>query len=138
VCVRVWGGGSNSTAVLLEFPLSVIQRADLPRLQPSRNAMEVKGVVAHTPCHHTLVARCRSLVRLALNAQVHDMVPADGAVVHHNICASKSAKHTRNEKDRVRQRATRPPPPYPRQEGKDGGLAKRRRNPRMGVGETEN
>ena len=47
--------------------------------------MEVEGVVAHPPGHSALLAGGAGLVGLALDAQVHDVVPADGAVVHHDV-----------------------------------------------------
>ena len=47
--------------------------------------MEVEGVVAHPPGHGTLLASGAGLVGLTLDAEVHDVVPADGAVVHHNV-----------------------------------------------------
>jgi hypothetical protein len=31
--------------VLLELPISVVKRADLTRLEPARNAVEVEGVL---------------------------------------------------------------------------------------------
>lgn len=34
-----------STTILLELPISVIEWADLTRLQPSRNAVEVESVL---------------------------------------------------------------------------------------------
>jgi hypothetical protein len=91
--------------LLLEFPLPVVQRADLPGLQPPWNTVEVESMlqrttifiiwgdnnmsdgtyVANSPGNSALVTRSRSLVRLALNAQVHDVVSADGAVVHDNV-----------------------------------------------------
>lgn len=36
-------------AVLLELPFSVVQRANLARLQPARDAMKVKGMIADAP-----------------------------------------------------------------------------------------
>ncbi len=47
--------------------------------------MEVEGVVAHPPGHGALLAGGAGLVRLTLDAQVHDVVPADGAVVNVNV-----------------------------------------------------
>ena len=42
-------------------------------------------MVADTPCYRALL-RCRGcLVGLAFYAQVHDVVAADGAVVHHDV-----------------------------------------------------
>ncbi len=72
-------------AVLLELPVPVVEGTDLARLEPPRDAVEVEGVVAHAPGHGALLARGRGLVRLALDAQIHDVVAADGAVVHHDI-----------------------------------------------------
>ena len=47
--------------------------------------MKVEGVIAHPPGNGALLASGAGLVGLALDAQVHDVVPADGAVVHHDI-----------------------------------------------------
>ena len=77
-------------AVLLELPVSVVQGADLPGLQPPGDAVEVEGVVAHPPGHGALLAGGAGLVGLALDAQVHDVVPADGAVVHHDVPGPQS------------------------------------------------
>jgi hypothetical protein len=33
------------TAVLLKFPVSVVQRADLASLEPTRDAMEMEGML---------------------------------------------------------------------------------------------
>ena len=52
--------------------------------------MEVEGVVAHPPGHGAPLAGGRGLVGLALDAQVHDVVPADGAVVHHDVPGPQS------------------------------------------------
>ena len=49
------------------------------------DAVEVECVVAHPPGHGTLLASGAGLVGLTLDAEVHDVVPADGAVVHHDI-----------------------------------------------------
>ncbi|KAJ8520660.1 hypothetical protein ON010_g17914 [Phytophthora cinnamomi] len=43
---------------------------------------------ADAPGHCALLAGGRRLVGLALDAQVHDVVAADGAVVHHDVCAA--------------------------------------------------
>jgi len=77
-------------AVLLQLPFTVIQRADVSRLQPARNAMEVEGVVADSPCGVTLLTCGRHLVSLAIDAEIHDVVPADGAVVHDDIPSPES------------------------------------------------
>jgi len=72
-------------AVLLEVPLAIVQRADLAGLQPPGDAVEVEGVVANAPGHGALLAGGGRLVRLALDAQVHDVVAANGAIVHHDV-----------------------------------------------------
>ena len=73
----------RSLAVLLELPVPVVEGADLPGLEPSRDAVEVECVVAHAPGHSALLVAC--LVRLALDAGVHYVVPADGAVVDMDV-----------------------------------------------------
>jgi len=51
----------------LEFPVSVVERADLTGLQPTGDAMEMEGVVADTPSYGTLLAGGRRLVGLTFN-----------------------------------------------------------------------
>jgi len=46
---------------------------------------QVDTHVADAPSHRTLLRRGRSLVGLAVNAQIHDVVAADGAVVHDDV-----------------------------------------------------
>lgn len=72
-------------AILLEFPFSVVERADLSSLQPTRDAMEMERMVAHTPGYCTFLAGGRCLIRLALDAQVHNMISTNGAIVHHDV-----------------------------------------------------
>lgn len=55
----------------MELPLSVVQGADLPSLEPARDAVEVEGVVADTPGHSALLTGGRGLVRLALYTWEH-------------------------------------------------------------------
>merc|ERR1719384_1185630 len=78
-------GRPCSPPILLKLPLAIVQGADLPSLQPTRDAMKVEGVIADAPSHGALLAGVGTLVRLALNAQIHDVVPADGAIVHDNV-----------------------------------------------------
>ena len=47
---------------------SLTEWAHLARLEPARDAMEVKRVVADAPCNGALIARRRRLVSLALDA----------------------------------------------------------------------
>lgn len=51
-------------SVLLEFPLAVVEWADVSGFQPPGNAMKVERVVAHAP-RHRAVLRIRVRVRLA-------------------------------------------------------------------------
>lgn len=43
----------------------------------------------HTPRHGALLARRTSLISLALNTKIHDMITTNRTVVHHNICKRK-------------------------------------------------
>jgi len=52
--------------------------------------MKVERMVAYTPRHSALLAGCRSLVCLTLNAEIHNMVSADGAVVHDYVPSPES------------------------------------------------
>ena len=97
-----------SVSVLLELPVPVVEGADLPGLQPAGDAVEVEGVVTHPPGNRALLARgarlehndtmnfltynncVRHLVGLALDAEVHDVVATDGAVVHHDVPGPQS------------------------------------------------
>lgn len=47
--------------------------------------MEVEGVVAGTPCHRALLCWAALLIRLALDAEIHDVVSANSARIHLNI-----------------------------------------------------
>lgn len=75
----------NLTTVFLEFPVSVIERTDLTCFEPSRDAMKVEGMVTDAPSHGAFIASDRGLVRLALNAEIHNVVTADGTVVDHYV-----------------------------------------------------
>ena len=50
-------------AVLLELPVSVVQGADLPGLQPPGDAVEVEGVVTHSPSNGALLTGGAGLER---------------------------------------------------------------------------
>jgi len=55
------------------------------RLQPARDAMEVESVIADTPRGVAFFRGRGDLVGLAVDAQIHDVVPADGAVVYDDV-----------------------------------------------------
>jgi len=75
--------------VLLELPVSVVEGADGSGLEPSRDAVEVKGVVTYSPRDCALLTCGRGLVRLTLNTEIHDVVSADGTVVDDNVPSPK-------------------------------------------------
>ncbi len=69
----------------MKLPCLVVQRAGLPRLEPARNAMKMEGVIAHTPCHRAGLRGGAALIGLTLDAQVHDVIAANGAIVHDQV-----------------------------------------------------
>ena len=71
--------------ILLEFPLSVVQRTHLPCFEPARDAVEVKSMVTDAPRHGALFRSSGRLVGLTFYAKIHNVVPADGTVINHNI-----------------------------------------------------
>lgn len=86
--ISVISGSSDklaSVSILLEHPLSVVQRAHLPGPEPSVYAVEVECVIAAPPRHSALLLEPRRLVGLAFDAHVHDMITADCTVVHLNV-----------------------------------------------------
>jgi len=81
---------NSLTTVLLELPVSVVQRTDLPSLQPSGDAVEMKGVIAYSPSDSALFIGGSTLVCLTLDAEVHDVVSADRTVVNNDVPRPKS------------------------------------------------
>lgn len=71
--------------ILLEFPLSVVQWTHLPCFEPARDAVEVKSMITDSPRDGALFRSGRRLVSLAFYAKIHNVVPADGTVINHNI-----------------------------------------------------
>lgn len=56
-------------------------------LEPAGDAVEVEGVVALAPGNSALLRLAAALVRLAFDAQLHQVVPADGTVFHLDVPA---------------------------------------------------
>jgi hypothetical protein len=59
------------------------QGAHLASLEPSGNAVEVEGVVAHTPGDSAFLIA--GLIRLTFNTRIHYMISANCTVVYMNI-----------------------------------------------------
>ena len=72
---------------LRQLPFTVAQWARGSGLDPAANAVVVEGVVAHTPTDLAVVALTGDLVDLALDAQVRDIVLANGAVLYLDVPA---------------------------------------------------
>lgn len=53
--------------------------------EPPAYAVEVEGMVAYAPSNSTLVASCTTLISLAFNTMLHDVVPANSASIHNHI-----------------------------------------------------
>lgn len=77
-------------AVLLKLPVSVVEGTDLTSLEPTGDAVEVKSVVTDTPSNSALFTGGGSLIGLALNAEVHNVVSANSTVVDNNIPCPES------------------------------------------------
>ena len=80
----------NLMTVLLKFPVTVIQGANLSRFQPSRDTMEMKSMITHSPSHRALFRGNRSLIGLTFNAQIHDMVSTNGAIINDDVPGPQS------------------------------------------------
>jgi len=52
--------------------------------------VEVKGVIADSPCHSALFVCSSALIRLTFDTKIHDVVSADGAVINDNIPSPES------------------------------------------------
>ena len=61
---------ARSVSILLELPVPVVERADLPGLEPPGDAVEVEGVVTHPPGHGALLAGGAGLVRLCMKCMM--------------------------------------------------------------------
>lgn len=51
--------------------------------------MEVESVITVSPCNGTLILEPGCLIRLALDAQIHDVIAANSAVVDLNVPGPK-------------------------------------------------
>ena len=76
--------------VFLEFPITVIKRANLTSFQPPRDTMEMKCMITHSPSHGTFFWGYGGLISLAFNAQIHDVVSANGAIVNDDVPSPQS------------------------------------------------
>ena len=74
----------------MEVPFFVIKRADRAGLQPSANAMEMEGVIAHSPGGGAVGLTFSNLRGLAINAGLHDVVLANGAVIYMDVPSPES------------------------------------------------
>lgn len=50
----------------------------------------MKCMIAYSPSNSTFLAGSRGLVSLTFDAEIHDMISADGTVVNHNIPSPES------------------------------------------------
>lgn len=85
-----WSRVLHLVSILLKLPLPVVQRTHLPCLQPTRDTVEMERMIADSPGYCALLRCGRGLVGLALYAEIHDVVPANGTVVHNNVPGPKS------------------------------------------------
>lgn len=50
------------STILLEFPISIVKRADLSGFEPSRNAVEMEGMLPRTSVMSNTLDRCVAYV----------------------------------------------------------------------------
>jgi len=62
----------------------------LSSLQPSGDAVEMEGVIANPPSDGTLFIGGSALICLTFNAEVHDVISADSAIVNDDVPRPKS------------------------------------------------
>ena len=91
------------TTIFLKLPLAIVQRTNLTRLEPTRDAVEMKClgkeyvftrsttapivsyVIADTPSHRAFFGGGRRLIRLTLDTQVHDVIATDSAIIDDDV-----------------------------------------------------
>lgn len=88
--LRATGISRPLTTVFLQLPLTIVQRTYVPCLKPAGDTVEVESVVTDTPGCVAFFARRRDLVSLTIDAKIHDMIPADRAVVYDDIPGPES------------------------------------------------
>lgn len=76
---------NDLSTVLLELPVPVVERTNLPRLEPPRNAVKVERMVANTPSNSAFFTCGGCLICLAFDAKIHNVVSADSAIVDDDI-----------------------------------------------------
>jgi len=76
---------ASLSSVFLHFPFSVVEGTYVSRLQPARDTMKVEGVITNPPGRIALFRCSGYLIGLAVDAEVHDMIAADRAVVDDNV-----------------------------------------------------
>ena len=69
----------------MELPVLIVEGTAVLLLQPSRDAVEVKCVVASAPGSSALVGCVCDLVGLAIDARLHDVILANSAVVDRDV-----------------------------------------------------
>jgi len=73
------------TAIFIEFPVFIVEWANLPSLQPTRYAVKVKSMITYAPCHTTLFLSSRRLVGLTFYTQIHNVISTDCTRRNDNI-----------------------------------------------------
>ena len=81
----------SPVAVSLELPVLVVEWTPVLLLEPSRDAVEVEGVVASAPSSSAFFLRICDLIGLTVDAGLHDVVPANSTIIN---CVIKNQRET--------------------------------------------